>query len=158
MPGAVSKQKIGSGKLHIEFRVPYQPNDEGQSRGKGNCYLQGRYELRILDSFGLDGNDSECGGLFSVRNPTVNMCLPPLTWQTFDIDFTAATYGADGKVAKPARITVQHNGVTIHDDVELPQRTPPSAPVAIGPDPGPLHLQDLGSPIRFRNIWFAERR
>lgn len=156
--GVTSKQKFQSGTLHVEFRTPYQPEDSGQARGNSGCYLQGRYEVQILDSFGLEGKDDECGGIYSVRNPSVNMCYPPLAWQTYDIDFTAATHAADGKVEKPARLTVRHNGVVVHNNVELPNRTTTSAPVSLGSDPGPLHLQDHGNPVRFRNIWFTEKK
>jgi hypothetical protein len=86
------------------------------------------------------------------------MCFPPLTWQTFDIDFSAVSYGPDGKFAKAARMTVRHNGVVVQNDVELPLRATPSAPVAYGPDPGPIVLQDQGTPVRFRNVWFLEKK
>lgn len=158
MPGVTSKKKFQSGTLHVEFRTPYMPQDEGQARGNSGCYLQGRYEVQILDSFGLAGKDNECGGIYSIRDPNFNMCFPPLAWQTYDIDFTAATYMPDGKLAKPARITVRHNGVVIHNDVELPHRPTTAAPVGVGPEPGPVYLQDHGNPVRFRNVWFVEKK
>ena len=86
------------------------------------------------------------------------MCFPPLAWQTYDIDFTAATYDAAGKVTKNARITVRHNGVVVHNDVELPNRKTTAAPVEVGPEPGPIYLQDHGNPVRFRNVWFVEKK
>lgn len=158
IPGVKSKAKFQSGTLHLEFRTPYQPEDSGQARGNSGCYLQGRYEVQILDSFGLEGKDNECGGIYSVRDPDLNMCFPPLTWQTYDIDFTAAMYGTDGKLTKNARITVKHNGVLVHNDVELPHRSTTAAPVAVGPEPGPIYLQDHRNPVRFRNVWFVERK
>jgi acetyl esterase/lipase len=158
VPAVTSKQKFQSGTLHVEFRTPYMPQDSGQGRGNSGCYLQGRYEVQILDSFGLEGKDNECGGIYSVRDLSVNMCYPPLTWQTYDIDFTAAEYDAPGKLTKNARITVRHNGVVIHKDVELPNRNTTAAPVQVGPEPGPIYLQDHGNPVRFRNIWFAEKK
>jgi acetyl esterase/lipase len=158
IPGVTSKPKFQSGTLHIEFRTPYQPEDSGQGRGNSGCYLQGRYEVQILDSFGLEGKDNECGGIYSVRPPDLNMCFSPLTWQTYDIDFTAARYDADRKLAKNARITVRHNGVLIHNEVELPHRPTTAAPVAVGPEPGPIYLQDHRNPVRFRNVWFVERK
>jgi len=158
MEGATSKQKFGDHTLHIEFRLPYQPESRGQGRGNSGAYLQGRYEVQVLDSFGLEGKDNECGGIYERKAPDVNMCYPPLAWQTYDIDFTAARYGEDGELASPPRLTVRHNGRLIHDDFELPndERTR-AAPVPAGPEPGPLFLQDHGSPVRYRNIWVVEK-
>ena len=155
MEGATSKQKFGDFKLHIEFRLPYKPAARGQGRGNSGAYMQGRYEVQVLDSFGLEGKHNECGGIYSIKDPDVNMCLPPLSWQTYDVDFTAAKFDASGKKVKDAHMTVRHNGVVIHKDVKLPKRTT-AAPVREGKDPGPLYLQSHGNPVRFRNIWIVE--
>ncbi len=143
--------------MHLEFKLPYMPAARGQARGNSGCYLQGRYEVQILDSFGLEGKNNECGGIYEIKDPDVNMCLPPLAWQTYDIDYTAARYDASGGKTANARITVSHNGVVIHDNVELPRATR-AAPVKEGPEPGPIYLQDHGNPVRFRNIWVVEKR
>ena len=156
MQGVTSKHLYQSAKLHIEFRLPYQPTAKGQGRGNSGAYLQGRYEVQMLDSFGLDGKHNECGGIYSIKEPDVNMCLPPLTWQTYDIDYTAAEF-KDGKKVKDSHITVRHNGVVIHDNVALPKSTT-AAPVKEGPDPGPLYLQNHGNPVRYRNIWLVEKK
>lgn len=157
-PACLSKKKFGNHKVHIEFRLPYQPEDQGQARGNSGIYLQGRYEVQMLDSFGLEGKHNECGGIYTVKDPDTNMCLPPLAWQTYDIDYTAAKYDAEGKLVSKPRVTVQHNGVTIHDNVELPgDRNTTAAPVKIGPEPGPIHLQDHGNPVRYRNVWVVEK-
>lgn len=141
--------------LHLEFRLPYMPAARGQARGNSGVYFQGRYETQLLDSFGLEGKDNECGGIYSVRAPTVNACLPPLVWQTYDVDFTAARW-ANGKKTANARMTVRLNGVLVQQEVEVPTTTT-AAPLAEGPTPGPLYLQDHGSPVRFRNIWVLPR-
>lgn len=155
--GTTSKRKFGSHKLHIEFRLPYQPEDRGQGRGNSGIYLQGRYETQMLDSFGLTGEHNECGGIYSVKKPDVNMCLPPLAWQTYDIDYKAAKFDAAGKLVANPRVTVRHNGVLIHDNVELPgERVTTAAPAQPGPEPGPIYLQDHGNPVRYRNIWVSE--
>ncbi len=154
--GATSKQKFGDCTVHIEFRLPYEPANRGQARGNSGIYLQGRYEVQMLDSFGLEGKDNECGGIYSIAAPKVNMCYPPLAWQTYDIDYTAAKYEGDKKT-KNARITVKHNGETIHDNVELTHATTAS-PNKEGPETGPIHLQDHGNPVRYRNIWVAEKK
>ncbi|MEQ8788110.1 MAG: DUF1080 domain-containing protein [Pirellulaceae bacterium] len=158
MEGVTSQRTFGDHSLHIEFRLPYQPQDRGQGRGNSGIYLQGRYEVQMLDSFGLEGKDNECGGIYTVREPNVNMCLPPLVWQTYDIDFTAAKYD-DGKLVAPPKATVRHNGVLIHEDVELsPTEGTRAAPVKAGPEPGPVYLQNHGCPVRYRNIWVVEKK
>lgn len=149
-----SKDKFGDHTLHIEFRTPFKPQARGQARGNSGVYAQSRYEIQVLDSFGLEGKDNECGGIYSISQPIVNMCFPPLTWQTYDIDFTAARFEMDKK-SKNARITVKHNGVVIHDDLELPHKTPGRHDE--GPDPDAVYLQGHGNPVVFRNIWVIEK-
>ncbi len=149
--GGTSKERFGDHRMHIEFRTPFQPDDSGQGRGNSGVYIQGRYELQVLDSFGLAGENNECGGIYQIAKPLLNMCYPPLSWQTYDIDFKAATYDASGKKTANAKLNVKHNGVVIHDALELPKGTP-------GKDSesatlGPLFLQDHGNPVVFRNIW-----
>lgn len=156
--GAASKPTFGDHHLHIEFRLPYEPENRGQARGNSGIYLQGRYEVQMLDSFGLEGKDNECGGIYTVKAPDVNMCLPPLAWQTYDIDFTAARYDEQGELQSPPRITVRHNGTVIHEDVELPpDRGTTAAPNRPGPGKGPVYLQDHGNEVRYRNIWVQEK-
>jgi len=155
MAGATSKRKFQSCQLHVEFQLPFMPTARGQGRGNSGCYLQGRYEVQMLDSFGLEGADNECGAIYGIKAPDVNMCFPPLSWQTYDIDYTAAQFDG-GKKVKNATITVRHNGTLIHDKVELPNATR-AAPLAEGPEPGPVYLQDHGNPVRYRNIWIVER-
>ena len=150
-----SKKKLGDHHLHIEFRTPFMPKSSGQGRGNSGVYMQSRYELQVLDSFGLDGKNNECGGIYSISEPIVNMCLPPLAWQTYDIDFTAAKYDADGKKTKNARATIKHNGFVIHDDLELTHGTPGRH--GEGPGPDSLFLQNHSNPVVFRNIWVEEK-
>ena len=149
--GGTSKTLFEDHHLHIEFRVPFQPNDKGQARGNSGVYIQGRYEVQILDSFGLAGENNECGGVYTIAKPTINMCYPPLSWQTYDIDFKAAKYNVSGEKISNAKLTVRHNGVIIHDSLDLEKGTP-------GKDPesdklGPLFLQDHGNQVVYRNIW-----
>ncbi len=155
--GPTSKQKFQSQTLHVEFMLPYMPFARGQGRGNSGVYLQGRFETQVLDSFGLLGKDNETGGIYSIKAPDENLCFPPLTWQTYDTEFTAAEYDAAGKKTKNARMTVRLNGVLVQQDVELPKTTT-AAPVKEGPDPGPLYLQNHGNPVRFRNIWVVEKK
>ncbi len=154
--GTTSKEKFGDHLLHIEFRLPFKPKAKGQARGNSGLYVQGRYEIQMLDSFGLEGKHNECGGIYSIKEPDTNMCYPPLAWQTYDIDFTAAKYDDAGGVVENPRMTVRHNGVTIHDNVELPKTTTAS-PLKPGKDDGPIHLQNHNNPVRYRNIWVQRK-
>ena len=119
--------------------------------------MQGRYEVQILDSFGLEGKHNECAGIYEVKAPSVNMCFPPLSWQTYDVEFTAPRFDENGKKTSNARMTVRHNGVLVHENVEVPGPTR-AAPNKEGSEPGPIFLQDHGNPIRFRNVWVLEKK
>jgi hypothetical protein len=154
---STTKQRFGSYTLHLEFRTPYKPDARGQKRGNSGVYHSGRWETQILDSFGLDGRDNECGGLYSIAKPKLNMCLPPLSWQTYDVEFTAAKFDETGKRTAWPRITVRLNGVLIHEDVELAKDFTTSAPLSkpLSTPEGPLFLQEHGNPVAFRNIWIV---
>jgi hypothetical protein len=150
--GTTSLQTFHDCTLHLEFMLSYMPSAREQARSNSGCYLQGRYEVQILDSFGLEGKKNECGAIYDIRAPSNNMCFPPLSWQTYDIDFTAAKYDQSGVKYADAKMTVRHNGLVIQKDVSVPNPTR-AAPNKEGPDPGPIFLQDHGNPLRFRNIW-----
>ncbi len=157
MQGINSIPTFGDYSLHVEFRLPFQPGARGQGRGNSGIYMQSRYEVQMLDSFGLEGKDNECGGLYTIKAPDVNMCYPPLSWQTYDVDYTAARFDDAGKKTTNAKITVKHNGVVIHQDVELTKATT-SSPLGEGKADGPIHIQDHGNPVRYRNIWVVPKK
>ena len=154
MQGTQTKQKFGSGTLHIEFLLPYEPKGRDQARGNSGVYMQGRDEVQILDSFGLEGKNNECGAIYGIAEPIVNMCFPPMTWQTYDIEFTGAQWEGNKKVKNAVFNLVRHNGVVVHKDQEVTKVTT-AAPVGDNPEPAPIYLQDHGHQVRFRNIWFV---
>ena len=153
--GCTGKQSFTNFSAHLEFLLPFKPLGRGQDRGNSGVYLQNRYEVQVLDSFGLKGENNECGAIYSQAAPSVNMCLPPLTWQTYDIDFTAAAFDAAGTKTKNAVVTVRQNGVTVLDRLELKGPTPGgNKEDASG---GPLQLQGHGNPVFYRNIWVVPK-
>jgi hypothetical protein len=110
----------------------------------------------MLDSFGLKGEQNECGGVYGIAAPKLNMCYPPLQWQTYDVDFTAAKFDKAGKKTQNAKMTVRHNGIVIHENLELPKSTTAS-PLKEGAESGFIHLQNHGNAVRYRNIWVVEK-
>ncbi len=155
--GCTTKQTFKDYKLHLEFRTPYKPATRGQQRGNSGVYQSGRWETQILDLFVLEGQDNETGGIYSISKPLLNMCLPPLVWQTYDVDFTATKFAADGKRSAWPRNAVRLNGVTVHEDLELAKDFTTSAPITshLNSPEGPIHRQDHGNPVVFRNIWIV---
>lgn len=153
--GTETVEKYGDFRLHGEFMLPYKPLARGQGRGNSGFYLQGRYEVQVLDSFGLDGIENECGSLYKAKRPDTNLCLPPLRWQTYDIDFTTARFDASGQKTENMRITVWHNGVVIHHAASIPNKTGGGA--AEGPLPMPIKLQEHGNPVVYRNLWLIDK-
>lgn len=153
----MSAAKHGSAQIHVEFMVPTKeadPNSKGgQNDGNSGVYLQGRYELQVLNSYENETYpDGQCGAIYKQYAPLVNACRRPGEWQTYDITFHAAEFNDAGERTAPARMTVVHNGVLIQDNVELHGVTggnfsPESA------EPGSLYFQDHAHPVRYRNIW-----
>jgi hypothetical protein len=136
--GTNSKKGITTGKFHIEFRTPFMPKARGQGRGNSGVFIHG-VEIQVLDSFGLTGANNECGAFYSRRKPDVNMCFPPLSWQTYDVDIKVE----EEKIVA----TVLHNGVKVHENFVLKK-----GPVK----PATINLQNHGNPVVYRNIWFVE--
>ena len=152
--GPTSKDKFQNYTLHAEFLLPFKPAARGQERANSGVYMQNRYEVQVLDSFGLKGENNECAGIYSKTAPSVNMCYPPLEWQTYDIDFEAAKFEG-GKKVKNAVITVKHNGVVVQDKVEIAGPTGGGKPET--PEGGEIQLQGHGNPVFYRNVWIVEK-
>ncbi len=156
-----SKQEFGSCQLHLEFATPERVEGEGQGRGNSGVFLMGQYEVQILDSYeNTTYPDGQAAALYGRNKPLVNASRKPGEWQTFDIIFHRPIF-KDGEVIKRATFTVLHNGVLVHDHVELSGGTGWRGSHAVTHyephgDKGPLQLQDHGNPVRFRNIWVRE--
>jgi hypothetical protein len=146
-----TREKFGDFQMHLEFNVPLMPEAKGQARGNSGVYLQGIYELQILDSYGLKPRSNDCGAIYQQIVPAVNACKPPLRWQTYDITLHAARREGD-KVVKKARLTVVQNGLTIIDDKEM-SPTPGGVGDVKEGEFGPIMLQDHGNAVQFRNTW-----
>lgn len=147
-------------RLHIEFRCPLMPEARGQARGNSGIVFEdyAYHEVQILDSYGLPGYYDDCGAIYKVAAPMVNMSAPPLQWQSYDIDYRAARYNAAYKLVEPARITVDHNGKLIHKDLELPDSQAAEKLRGENPkarQPGRIRLTYHNDPVVFRNIWAA---
>jgi len=151
----MTKRHFSDFRLHVEFRLPFMPEAREQARANSGVYLQGRYEIQVLDSYGLKGEDNECGGIYKVAAPLVNMCAPPGQWQTYDVTFRAAKTDADGKKLQDAVVTLLHNGVVVQDSQVISGPTGGALDDRVG-EPGPIMLQDHGNAIQYRNIWIVE--
>lgn len=168
--GGQTVDSFGSFKMHLEFRLPFKPirNPSSQDKGNSGIYIFNNYEIQVLDTFGLDytaekhplkleSNSKQwCGSLYKSKTADLNATLPALVWQTYDIDFTAPVLKDDKKVTN-GRLTVLHNGVKIHDDVELKNGTGKGG-TRKQVDRGPIYFQDHGNPTAFRNIWIQETK
>ncbi len=152
-----TRRKFQNYLMHVEFMLPYRPAARGQGRGNSGFYQVDHYEVQVLDSFGLEGLDNECGGVYKKARSKVNMCFPPLAWQTYDVEFANAVAGPDGKKTRNAFMTLRHNGVAIHDNLEISGPTGGHRGEPEG-TPGPIKLQGHGNPLQYRNVWIVEKK
>jgi hypothetical protein len=151
-----TRQKFGDFRLHVEWYEPvYPPEVTGQARGNSGVFLQERYELQVLESFGdTTPASNEAGAVYNKRAPDRNAATASGTWQTYDITFRAARFDSAGTKTANARVTVVWNGVTVHNDVAIDGGTGDHVPEDASPQS--IRLQDhgdAGANPRFRNIW-----
>ncbi len=149
-----TRSTFGSCHLHVEWASPNPPKGSSQSRGNSGVFLVNRYEVQILDSYNNKTYaDGQCAALYGQKPPDYNACRPPGEWQMYDIFFTAPVFEGR-KVTRKAVMTVYHNGVLVHDKVELMGSSSHKKVGKYSPHgKGPIQLQDHGNPVRFRNIW-----
>ncbi|GIW82571.1 MAG: hypothetical protein KatS3mg105_4378 [Gemmatales bacterium] len=141
--GCNLKGKYRIARFHLEFRLSWKPTARGQARSNSGIYLGGLPEIQILDSFGLEGKKNECGAFYGRREPDVNMCFPPLVWQTIDVEMRQPKEGGN------ILATVFHNGVAVHKDFNTGKKMPFESG---------LHLQKHGNRVQYRNIWLVEAK
>jgi 3-keto-disaccharide hydrolase len=148
----LSKEQFLDHFLHLEFRCPDMPDATGQAKGNSGVYLQGRYEIQVLDSYGWETPGmGDCGGIYNQHAPLVNACKPGGEWQSYDIVFRAARVEGD-QVVEPVRLTVIHNGLVVQNNAVLEGPTGGAIDETEGV-PGPLRLQDHGDLVCYRNLW-----
>lgn len=150
----MTREKFGPDfQLHVEFWLPLMADKKGQARANSGVYLQGRYEIQVLDSYMNETYpNGSCGALYGILVPSKNASRPPEQWQTFDITLRAPRVDEQGKVTVKGQLTVVHNGETIIDNGTFDKVTGGAMDDKLG-EPGPIRLQDHGNKIRFRNIW-----
>lgn len=154
-----TKRGFGDCQLHIEWAAPIEAKGEGQERGNSGVFLMDTYEVQVLDSYdNTTYADGQAAAIYGQYPPLVNACRKPGEWQTYDIIFHRPHFDPEKNLVQPARLTVLHNGVLVHDNVELTGPTahkarPPYKPHEVRL---PLSLQDHGNPVRYRNIWLRE--
>jgi len=154
-----TREAFGDCQLHVEFAEPVPPKGESQERGNSGVFLMGLYEIQVLDSYeNKTYADGQAASVYGQYPPLVNASRPPGQWQSYDILFHGPRFDKDGKLLRPARVTVLHNGVLVQDNVELTGPTAHKARPPYSPQPEklPLALQDHGNTVRYRNIWIRE--
>jgi len=154
-----TRESFGDCQLHVEFSEPSPAKGEDQDRGNSGVFLQGLYETQVLDSYqSKTYADGQAAAIYGQYPPLVNASRPPGQWQTYDIIFHGPRFDKEGKLLRPARETVFHNGVLVQDNVELsgPTEHGERPPYRAHAEKLPLALQDHNHPVRYRNIWIRE--
>jgi hypothetical protein len=156
-----TRQQFTDLQLHVEFATPSEVKGDSQGRGNSGVFLLGHFEIQVLDSYrNITYADGQAASMYGQYPPLVNVARAPGQWQTYDIVFTAPRFASDGKLEKPAIVTVVHNGIVVHHATPFWGPTRHRSVLPYTPDmaSGPLALQDHGNPVSYRNIWIRELR
>jgi hypothetical protein len=154
-----TRDPFGDCQLHVEFAEPLPAKGESQERGNSGVFLMGLYEIQVLDSYeNKTYADGQAAAVYGQYPPLVNASRAPGQWQSYDIIFHGPRFAKDGKLLRPARVTVLHNNVLVQDNVVFtgPTEHGERPPYKAHPEKLPLGLQDHGEPVRFRNIWIRD--
>ncbi len=156
--GIQTRQDFGDFQLHIEWRSPAEVKGDGQGRGNSGVFMQGVYELQVLDSYeNRTYSNGQAGSIYKQTMPLVNAAKHPGEWQTYDVAYTAPRFNKDGIMLIPPYITVMHNGVLIQNHTAIQGHTDYiGRPTVLPHGRGPIMLQDHGNPTAFRNVWIRE--
>jgi hypothetical protein len=156
--GIFTNRTFGDCQLHVEWQADPEDKDPGQDRSNSGIFLQNRYEVQVLDSYGGQTYpNGQAGAIYKQHIPLVNACRPAGEWQTYDIIFKAPVFNADGIRVSPGYVTVLHNGVLIQNHVEIKGTTEYiGLPKNIAHGKGPIQLQDHSEAVSYRNIWIRE--
>jgi hypothetical protein len=153
-----TKQSFGDFQLHIEWRIPEDVTGKSQGRGNSGIFLQGIYELQILDNYGNETYaNGQAGSIYKQTAPLVNAMRKPGEWNVYDVIYSAPIFKENGTYRVPPYVTVIHNGVLVqHHTAILGTTEYVGFPRVVKHGPGPIVLQDHGNPVSFRNIWIRE--
>jgi hypothetical protein len=157
--GIKTKENFGDMQLHLEWRAPIEIKGEGQGRGNSGVIIMENYEVQILDSYENETyTNGQAASIYKQSPPLVNATKAPGKWNTYDIIFTAPKFNEDGMLLKPAKLTVLHNGVVVQNNFELrgPTEYTGIPNYSKHAEKLPIHIQDHGNPVSFRNIWVRE--
>lgn len=149
----LTEEKFTDFMLHLQFMTPDMPEATGQAKGNSGVFLQGRYEIQVLDSYGIEvPGKGDCGAVYNEHASLVNACKPPLQWQTYDVIFRAPRVDDSSNQIEAARVTVLQNGLVIQNNVHIPSTSAGAVDEDIL-EPGPLLLQYHGDEVRYRDVW-----
>jgi len=155
LAGVTTKDKFQSVVIHLEFNSP-APEQGKRNSGNSGVYIQRRYEIQILDTQKGKPQKGGCAAIYQFKPADSNETRKRGEWQQYVIFFQAAKWDKPADGAKPkkiqnVRITVFHNGVKVHDNVDVPNKTGHGKPE--GAEPLEIHFQNHGCPVAYRNVW-----